>query len=88
MLAAVASPGSVAPLSKLLSVHHARSPADSRRALMLRKSPESRSIGASAPAVAAFQAAPRNSRFVSTRLTAREATRSGASTAIAAPFGR
>ena len=39
-------------------------------------------------AVAAFHAAARNSRLVSARFTARDATRSGATTAIAAASGR
>ena len=45
-------------------------------------------IAVSAPTVAACQAAVRNSRLVSSRLTARLATRSGLSTAMAARAGR
>ncbi len=44
--------------------------------------------GASAPAVAACHAASKNSRFVSARLTARLATRSGDTTSTAPPSGR
>ena len=74
--------------SNELMVHQVPSGTESRSWLTVRKSPDSRSMGACAPAVAALQAAWRNSRFVSARLTARLATRSGDSTQTAASSGR
>ncbi len=92
-----ATTSAASPMSNDEKFHHTRRGSGSPGALnsaasrswrTVRKSPAARSMGASAPAVAALQAALRNSRFVSPRLTARPATRSGASTATAAPSGR
>ena len=72
-----ATTSAASPRSKLENVHHTRrgsgrpgalNSVASRNWRTVRKSPAARSIGASAPAVAALHAAPRNSRFVSARL--------------------